>query len=114
MAMRNGEVVDLLQQIGDLIELSGEEAFKARAYREAARQLDQVTEDIDVLAAEGRLTEVKGVGASIARTIQEYLHTGQSRQLEHLREQVPESLVELLGLRHFGPSRIVKVHQALG
>ncbi len=114
MPTRNAEVVDLLQMIGDLMELRGDEAFKVRAYREAARQLDLVAEDIDALAAEGQLTSIKGVGPSIAGTIQEFLETGTSRQLERLREQVPESLIELLGLRHFGPSRIVKVHQALG
>ena len=114
MASRNAEVVDLLQMIGDLMELRGDESFKVRAYREAARQLDLVSDDIDGLAAEGSLTSVKGVGPSIARTIKEYLDTGESKQLERLRAEVPESLVELLGLRHFGPSRIVKAHQTLG
>src|SRR5687768_4247923 len=114
MANQNAEVVDLLQAIGDLMELRGDETFKVRAYREAARQMDRVTEDVATLAAEGRLTEVRGIGPSIARTISEYLETGENKQLGALREQVPESLVELLGIRHFGPSRIVKVHQALG
>ena len=114
MSNQNAEVVDLLQGIGDLMELRGDESFKVRAYREAARQLDRITEDVATLAEEGRLTDVKGVGPSIAKTIAEYLETGESRQLSALREQVPESLVELLGIRHFGPSRIVKVHRALG
>src|SRR5687768_14443424 len=114
MANQNAQVVDLLQAIGDLMELRGDEAFKVRAYREAARQLDRVTEDVTTLAEEGRLTEVRGIGPSIAKTIAEYLETGESRQLNALREEVPESLVELLGIRHFGPSRIVKVHRALG
>ena len=114
MANQNAEVVDLLQAIGDLMELRGDESFKVRAYREAARQMDRVTEDVGTLAAEDRLTDVRGIGPSIARTIREYLETGESKQLTALREQVPESLVELLGIRHFGPSRIVKVHRALG
>lgn len=114
MASRNAEVVDLLQAIGDLMELRGDDAFRVRAYRDAARQLDQVTEDMAVLADEGRLTDVRGVGPSIARTIAEFIETGRSGQLDALREEVPESLVEMLGIRHFGPSRIVKVHRALG
>ena len=114
MANQNAEVVDLLQAIGDLMELRGDESFKVRAYREAARQMDRVTEDVGSLASERRLTEVRGIGPSIAKTIAEYLETGESRQLNALREEVPESLVELLGIRHFGPSRIVKVHRALG
>lgn len=114
MPNRNAEVVDLLQTIGDLMELAGEESYRARAYREAARQLDQLADDIDQLVAEGRLTSVKGVGPSIARTVEEYLATGRSQSLERLRRQVPESLVELLGLRHFGPARLAKVHRALG
>jgi DNA polymerase (family 10) len=69
---KNGEVVDLLQTIGDLMELRGDASFRVRAYREAARQLDQVTEDMTALAEEDRLTDVKGVGPSIARTIKEW------------------------------------------
>ncbi|MGH2368946.1 MAG: helix-hairpin-helix domain-containing protein, partial [Chloroflexota bacterium] len=111
---KNGEVVDLLQAIGDLMELRGDESYRVRAYREAARQLDLVTEDVAALSAENRLTAVKGVGPSIARTIKDYLETGDAPQLDRLRQEVPESLVELLGLRHFGPQRIVKVHRALG
>ena len=114
MATKNAEAVDLLQAIGDLMELRGDEAYRVRAYREAARQLDLVTEDAGALAAENRLTDVKGIGPSIARTIAEFLETGQSPQLTRLREEVPESLVELLGLRHFGPQRIVKAHRTLG
>jgi DNA polymerase (family 10) len=111
---KNGEVVDLLQTIGDLMELRGDESFRVRAYREAARQLDQVTEDIEALSREGRLTDIKGVGASIARTVQEFLETGDAAQRQRLSQEVPESLIELLGLRHFGPQRIVRVHRALG
>jgi DNA polymerase (family X) len=114
MTVSNPEVVDLLQAIGDLMELRGDEAYRARAYREAARQVDLLTEDINALVEEKRLTEVKGVGPSIARTIEEILRTGVSQQLNDLRQEVPESLVELLGLRHFGPAKIAKVHQALG
>ena len=114
MANRNAEVVDLLQAIGDLMELRGDDAFRVRAYREAARQLDLVTEDVESLAEESRLTSVKGVGPSIAATVVEFLQTNESAQLNGLREQVPQSLIELLGIRHFGPSRIVKVHRALG
>ena len=111
---KNGEVVDLLQTIGDLMELRGDESFRVRAYREAARQLDQVTEDIEALSREGRLTDIKGVGPSIARTVQEFLETGDAAQRQRLSQEVPESLIELLGLRHFGPQRIVRVHRALG
>jgi DNA polymerase (family 10) len=114
MVMKNAEVVDHLQLIGDLMELRGDEAYRVRAYREAARQLDLIVADVAALSAEGRLTEVRGVGPSIARTVKEFLETGTSQPLVQLRKEVPESLVELAGLRHFGPQRIVKVHRALG
>src|SRR5687768_6401035 len=111
MANQNAEVVDLLQAIGDLMELRGDVAFKVRAYREAARQMDRVTEDVAALAAEDRLTNVRDIGPIIAQTIREYLETGESKKLSALRDEVPESHVDLLGIRHFGPTRIVKVHR---
>lgn len=112
--MRNGEVVAVLQLIGDLMELRGDEPYRVRAYREAARQLDVVIEDVDTLHAEARLTAIKGIGPSIAGSIGEFLKTGEPELLQRLRREVPESLVELLGLRHFGPQRIFKMHRALG
>lgn len=111
---KNGEVVDLLQNIGDLMELRGDASYRVRAYREAARQLDLVNDDVAALSRADRLTDVKGVGPSIAGTIKEYLDSGRAAALDRLRQEVPESLIELLGLRHFGPQRIVKVHRALG
>ena len=54
------------------------------------------------------------MGPSIARTVQEFLETGDAAQRQRLSQEVPESLIELLGLRHFGPQRIVRVHRALG
>src|ERR671919_449877 len=96
MANQNAEVVDLLQAIGDLMELRGDEAFKVRAYREAARQMDRVTEDVATLAAEGRLTEVRGIGPSIAKTI-ETLLTSIARFRKHrgyVARYVAESMTQ--------------------
>ena len=74
--MRNSEVARLLYDISELLELSGDNIFKIRAYSRAARTIEGSTEDIEKIAKEERLEEIPGVGEAIARKIEEYLATG--------------------------------------
>ena len=73
--MNNADVAATLIEIAELLELKGETTFRIRAYENAARALGNLPEDIRTLAAEGRLTEVKGVGDAIAKKVDELLST---------------------------------------
>src|SRR5437868_4299967 len=90
--MRNAEVVDLLQQIGDLMELRGDEAFRARAYRDAARQLDLVVDDVETL-----LASITGFRQR-RRTMPRYVAESTARTAVHsLRQMANIDQVELAG-----------------
>ena len=105
-------VASILQEIGQLLETKGREPFRARAYRNAARSIAAFPGDLPKLAAQNRLTEIKGVGANLAIQITEILATGHSPYLEQLRSEVPPGAVELT--RILSLKKLEKLHQVLG
>jgi DNA polymerase (family 10) len=105
-------VAAILQEIGQLLETKGREPFRARAYRNAARSIAAFPGDLARLAAQNRLTEIKGIGANLANQVTEILATGRSPYLEQLRSEVPPGAVELS--RILSLKKLEKLHQTLG
>ena len=112
--MTNDDVVRFLEAIANTLEVQGERPYRIRAYREAARQVDALEEDVAALAAERRLTTIPRVGASLAARIQELIDTGKSSFLSDLQRDTPATLLDLLSLPGFGPRRVAAVHRELG
>jgi DNA polymerase (family X) len=112
--MKNREVADLLLKIADGLDLSGENFFKIRAYRKAANVIQDLPEDIEKFYKDGTLTNIEGVGAGIAKKIDEYLTTGKMKKLEEVKKNIPESLFKLLNIRDLGPRTIHLLHKKLG
>ena len=112
--MTNDDVVRFLETIADTLEIKGERPYRIRAYREAARQVDVLEEDVTAVAAERRLTAIPRVGASLAARMQEFIETGESSFLADLQRDTPATLLDLLELPGFGPRRVAAVHRELG
>ena len=74
--MTKDQVAEILVEIGTLLELKGENPFKTRAYHNGARTLDGLTEPLDLLIAENRLGEIKGIGDALQKKITELVQTG--------------------------------------
>lgn len=103
----------LLEQIGALLEIKGENPFKVRAYYNAAKALSGV-EDLDALVKSKRLKEIEGVGDALAKKIDEYVETGSMTYYEELAREVPVSLLELLQIPNVGPRKIKLLYDTLG
>jgi len=112
--MTNGEVAALLIRIADLLEMQGENPFKLRAYREAARQIADLTTPIADTWRAGQLREIPGVGAAIAAKVAEYLETGRLAFLENLEAAVPPALLTLRQVPGLGPRTAKDIYDALG
>lgn len=112
--MKNWEVSWVLLEIADLLEIKGEDPFKARAYRRAAQEIEALLEPIENLAAEDRLCEIPGVGKGLGPKIAQIIATGTCDYLENLRKEVPEGLLEILGIPGVGPRTAALLHEALG
>jgi DNA polymerase (family 10) len=112
--VRNAEVAAMLNRVADLLEIRGENFFKIRAYREAVRQLDNLTTEVEDLIKEGRLKEVPGIGEAIEQKIAEYVTTGQLQFLTRLESEVPPALLELTRVPGLGPRTAKDIYDALG
>ncbi len=112
--MRNSEVAGLLFNISELLEITGENPFKIRAYAKAARAIEGMSEDIEKVAGEKKLKEIPGVGEAIATKLEEYLATGKLQYYEELKNQVPAGLHELLKIPGIGPKTLKFLHEKLG
>lgn len=112
--MRNLEVAKILYEISALLELKGENKYKVAAYAEAARRIENLSEDIEKLFKERKLHEIKGVGESISQKIAEYLTTGKVKYLEELRKEIPPELLELEKIPGVGPKLAYRLYQELG
>lgn len=107
-------LLELLEELALLLELSGENPFKAQAYARAARTLREHEVDVRRAVAEGTLRELPGIGPSLEEAIREYVATGTISLYERLRRQVPEGLLELTQLPTLGPRRARQLYEQLG
>src|SRR5437867_3774583 len=111
--MRNDDVVQLLEEIGDLLEVKQELRFKINAYRKAARAIESLPEDVAELHQQGRLRDISGVGEALEQKLSEYLETGRLGYLERLRQEFPAELVTLLEVPGLGPRRARLIYETL-
>ncbi|MHA1652496.1 MAG: DNA polymerase/3'-5' exonuclease PolX [Candidatus Thorarchaeota archaeon] len=111
--MKNREIARLLHEISVLLEVEGKNKFKPRAFARAARSVEALGEDIEAVAARDALTEIPGVGKSIAEQIQEYLATGKMSTLEELRQRIPVKVEELEAIPGVGPKTIKLLYESL-
>jgi len=88
--MENSAVAQALRELAALLEQRGDNPFKIRAYRRAAREMDGLGVGLEQLVAEGRLGEIHGVGEAIAAKIQELVTTGHLRAYDKLLADAPE------------------------
>lgn len=103
--MENEQVAAILDEIGDMLDIQGESPFRVRAYHRAANSIRSLSEDINVIAQEGRLKTLPAVGEGLAERIEELLSTGKMTYYEQLKEQVPPRLLELMQIPSVGPKK---------
>jgi len=107
-------IAEVLVNVATLLELKGENPFKARAYTNAARALESMSEPLEKVIAENRLSEIGGIGESIRKKITELVTTGKLAYYEELKAATPPGLVAMLDIPGVGPKKIKAVHDELG
>ncbi|HZW84980.1 MAG TPA: DNA polymerase/3'-5' exonuclease PolX [Nitrososphaerales archaeon] len=112
--MKNLEVADLLDRLGELVEANGEDRFKVIAYRRAATSVRNMEEDVEVLWREHRLRDIKYVGEGIAKKIDEYLSTGKLGLAERLQARTPPGLPQLMKVQGVGPRTAYRLSHEYG
>lgn len=111
--MTNKAIAQAFQQLGDLMELHGENPFKIRSYQNAyltLRKLDRPLTEMSKV----EMDAIKGVGSAIAAKIQELLLTGNMQTLEKYKALTPPGVIEMMDIDGFGPKKVYTVWKDLG
>ncbi|MFC1692881.1 helix-hairpin-helix domain-containing protein [Candidatus Latescibacterota bacterium] len=112
--MDREKLSDILDEIGNLLELKGENPFKARAYYNAARLVREGDMKPGELLENGRLRSMPGIGEALSKKITELVRTGRLAYHERLKDSIPESMITIMKIPGIGPRRAYTVCQKLG
>lgn len=111
--MKQREIAALFAQMADLLEFRGENVFRIRAYRRAAQNLESLTEDLQRLHQQDRLTDIPGIGQDLAGKIREYLTSGAIREIERVKRTIPAGVLALLEIPGVGPKTAKLLYERL-
>ncbi|MCF6157472.1 MAG: DNA polymerase/3'-5' exonuclease PolX [wastewater metagenome] len=111
--MKNHEIALLFERIANALELKGGNTYRINSYRNAARTIRDLTEDIEVLAREGRLEDIPGVGEGMAGKISEYIATGKISKYEEAMKGVSEETITLMQIPGLGPKTVALLNEKL-
>ncbi|MDP3091423.1 MAG: DNA polymerase/3'-5' exonuclease PolX [Nitrospira sp.] len=115
MPVHNADIAADFDELADLLEIEGANPFRIRAYRNAARTMRDLPQDVAAMLKKGEdLTELPGIGKDLAAKIREIVETGTAAMLEEHRKTVPATLTELLKIPGVGPKRVKVLYRDLG
>ena len=114
MTMKKEEISAILEEIGFLLELKGENPFKVRAYYNAARALEALEGSLGQVVQQGELRQIKGIGEALNKKISELVTTGSLPYYEELKAAVPAGLREMVRIPQLGPKKIKALYERLG
>ena len=111
--METARIAQVLDEMGTLLEINGENPFRCRAYHNAALALRGLPPDLSEMLADGSLAEVPGIGETMLAKISRLATTGQLAAYDELRHKTPPGLVALLRVPGLGPKKIKALHEDL-
>lgn len=114
MAITNKEIASILEETGRLIELTGGNTFRARAFTNAARTLGRLDEPVSERLAAGTLTDLEGIGKGLVEDVRSIVETGSFPGRDELLADLPEGLPDLLDVKGLGTKKVRAVWKELG
>ncbi len=113
--MDNRTIAIIFDEIADILDIQGDNPFRIRTYRNAARIIGDMPYDVSALINEGKtLEDIKGIGKSTEEKIEEIVKTGKCSFLEELHKKIPSELRELLKIDGIGPKKVNLLYKTLG
>lgn len=111
--MDNKTISEILEEVATLLELSGENPFKCRAYHNASRVIAGLTTEAEALIRSGEIKNIKGIGEGIAEKLKELVETGKLSYYEDLKKALPSGLMSMLKIPGLGPKRVKILYDKL-
>jgi DNA polymerase (family 10) len=112
--MNNRKIAVTFDTVADMLSIRGDKIHRVLAYRRAAENIQELGRDLNQIREEGSLTDIPGIGATLAAKIEEMLDTGRLEFYDRLAEEIPPTLVEMLRVEGLGPKRVLQVYKELG
>jgi DNA polymerase (family 10) len=107
-------VVKALKDMSAYLQLKGENSFKTRAYDLAAERIAGLTEDLETIVKEKRLTSLPNIGESIGAKISDLVLNGKMSALEEMKAAWPPRIMELMQVQDLGPKKAKALYEQLG
>ncbi len=112
--MNNREVAKIFADVADMLSIRGDIIHRVLSYRKASEAIQELGRDVNQVYAAGELTDIPGIGKTLAEKIEEMLTTGKLAFYEKLAIEIPPTLVEMLKVDGLGPKRVKQVYETLG
>ena len=107
MPFQNSEIAESFDEIADILEIQGQNPFRVRAYRNAARVVSGWPKSFsEILKTQGEFPKIPGIGDDLAGKIRELVQTKRLKFLDDLRKETPDGLRLLLRIQGLGPKRV--------
>ena len=110
--MTNKEVANVFNTLGKIMELHGENPFKTKSYSSAYINIRKLPFSV-IDKTKEELIQLPGIGKAIAEKIVELKETGEISALNSFLDKTPKGIVELLGVKGFGPKKVKAVWEEL-
>lgn len=114
--MNNAQIAAKFDMLADLLEFQGANSFRIRAYRNASRTIEGLSQQISDLLEDKsqKLTDLEGIGKDLADKCQVLVETGKLPQLEELQSKIPQSVLAMLRIPGLGPKKAAVIYKELG
>jgi DNA polymerase (family 10) len=114
MPVQNAEVAAMFDQAAELLEIQGDNPFRVRAYRRAARVIEALPQSVKSMLSTGAdLSELPGIGKDLAGKIASIVDTGRFDLLDSLKKKLPGELGEIATMPGLGPKRVKLLYDKL-
>ena len=116
MSMTNEQIATVFDEMADLLEISGENAFRIRAYRNGARAIRDLGESVSTILKDSNrsLTDIEGIGETLAEKSKTLVDTGNLAALDKLREKIPPTLIDVMRVPGLGAKKAAALFNKLG
>ncbi|MGI9534179.1 MAG: DNA polymerase/3'-5' exonuclease PolX [Thermodesulfobacteriota bacterium] len=110
----NNEIARIFSNIGNMLDITGENPFKVRAYKNASRNISALDNDLKSYSDNNKIESIKGIGKDLTKKIKEFIDTGKIQYYEDLKTKVPEDILDILNIQGIGPKLLTTLYNDFG
>ncbi len=111
--MKNAQIAEIFRDTAKILELKGDNPFRIRAYEKAAFNIENLSEDLNIVLKEGDIAKIPGIGKDLAAKIEEIIKTKTFKFYEDLKKNMPPDLILMLEIPGLGPKTIKNIYDKL-